>query len=66
MKILLKRLRGDLLLGKHELARQTGLSAQTLSRIEKGLPCRLQTLDKIAKAVGFERRKLLELYGCDD
>ena len=48
-------------MSKTELAGKAGVSPITITRIEKGMPCRLETKRKILLALGFkvsERRKL--------
>lgn len=59
----LKDVRESLLLSKAELARRAEVSPITISRIEKGMPCRLDTQRKILLALGFrlsEKPKLFE------
>jgi len=41
-------------MGKSELARRAGISPLTIGRIEKGLPCRVETKRKIMKALGYK------------
>ncbi len=56
-----QRLREDQLLTKAELARKAGLSPLTVSRIESGLECRVDTQRKIILALGLtpsDRRKV--------
>ena len=56
-----QRLREDQLLTKAELARKAGLSPLTISRIESGLDCRVDTKRKIILALGLtpsDRRKV--------
>jgi len=50
----LKRYREKLLMSKAELARNAGLSALTIDRIEKGKSCRLETKRKIILALGLQ------------
>lgn len=50
----LRQLREDLLMSKAELSRKAGLSALTIDRIEKGLPCRVDTKRKILLALGLK------------
>ena len=57
----LQRLREEQLLTKAELARKAGISALTVSRIENGLDCRVDTKRKIIFALGLtpsDRRKV--------
>ena len=56
-----QRLREELLLTKAELARKAGVSALTVSRVESGLECRVDTKRKIILALGLtpsDRRKV--------
>ncbi len=48
-----QRLREDQLLTKAELARKAGISPLTVSRIESGLDCRVDTKRKIILALGL-------------
>jgi len=48
-----RMLREDQLLTKAELARKAGISALTLSRIESGRDCRVDTKRKIILALGL-------------
>ena len=41
-------------MSKAELAREANVSPITVSRIEKGLPCRMDTKRKILLALGLE------------
>ena len=50
----LKETRESMLMSKTELARQANLSPITVSRIEKGMPCRLDTKRKILLALGLQ------------
>jgi DNA-binding XRE family transcriptional regulator len=47
----LKTVRESLLMSKTELARQAEISPITISRIEKGMPCRMETQRKILLAL---------------
>lgn len=49
-----KEIRENLLMSKAELARKAGVSYKTLLRIEKNLPCRIDTKRKILIALGFK------------
>jgi DNA-binding XRE family transcriptional regulator len=56
-----QRLREEQLLTKAELARKAGVSPLTVSRIESGLDCRVDTKRKIIIALGLtpsDRRKV--------
>ena len=50
----LKETRESLLMSKAELARQANVSPITISRIEKGMPCRMDTKRKILLALGLK------------
>ncbi len=49
----LKKIRESFLMSKTELARKANLSPITIARIEKGMPCRMETQRKIILALGF-------------
>jgi DNA-binding XRE family transcriptional regulator len=48
-----RKIRESKMMSKAELARKTGLSVQTVDRIEKGFMCRLDTKRKILLALGM-------------
>jgi len=50
----LKEFRESLLLSKAELARRANVSPITISRIENGIPCRMDTKRKIILALGMK------------
>ncbi len=49
----LKEVRESLLMSKAELARKANVSPITISRIENGIPCRMETKRKILLALDF-------------
>ena len=49
----LKEIRESLLMSKSELAREANVSPITISRIEEGMPCRMETKRKILLALGY-------------
>jgi len=49
-----KEIRERLLMSKSELARKSGVSVLTITRVEKGYDCRLETKRKILKALGYD------------
>ncbi len=56
-----QKLREEQLLTKAELARKAGVSPLTVSRVESGLDCRVDTKRKIILALGLtpsDRRKV--------
>jgi len=50
----LKEIRESLLMSKSELSRKTKISPLTISRIEQGMPCRMDTKRKILLALGLK------------
>lgn len=54
MKNKLREKRESMLMSKTELAKQADVSPITISRIEKGLPCRMETQRKILLALGMQ------------
>jgi DNA-binding XRE family transcriptional regulator len=50
----LKEIRESRLMSKSELSKQADVSPITISRIERGLPCRLETQRKILLALGMK------------
>ena len=49
-----REIRESLLMSKAELARKADVSPLTITRIERGCPCRMQTMRKIILALGFQ------------
>ena len=50
----LKKTREAMLMSKAELARMANVSPITITRIEKGMPCRMDTKRKILLALGLK------------
>ena len=50
----LKETRESLLMSKAELAREAKVSPITIARIEKGMPCRMETKRKLLLALGLK------------
>jgi len=50
----LKEIRESVLMSKSELAKQANVSPITISRIEKNMPCRMETQRKILLALGLK------------
>jgi len=50
----LKETRESMLISKAELARKAKVSPITVTRIEKGMPCRMDTQRKILLALGLK------------
>jgi DNA-binding XRE family transcriptional regulator len=59
----LREIRESMLLSKAELARKAGVSPITVDRIEKGLPCRLETQRKILRALGYQLTDKDRVFG---
>jgi DNA-binding XRE family transcriptional regulator len=58
-----KEIRESQMLSKNELAKMADISSQTLSRIEKGYPCRIQTKRKILIALGLDLTDAKKVFG---
>ena len=58
----LKETRESMLMSKAELARQANVSPITITRIEKGLPCRMDTKRKILLALGLKPADKLQIF----
>jgi DNA-binding XRE family transcriptional regulator len=58
-----QRLREEQLLTKAELARKAGISPLTITRIENGLDCRVDTKRKIILALGLTPSDRLKVFG---
>lgn len=58
-----KEIRESLLMSKTELARKANVSPITIARIEKGMPCRLETQRKIILALGFNLSDKKKIFG---
>lgn len=58
-----KKIRESLLMSKTELARKANVSPITIARIERGMPCRLETQRKIILALGFNLSDKKKFFG---
>lgn len=58
----LRQIRESLLMSKSELAREANVSPITISRIEQGKPCRLETKRKIILALGYELKDKKKIF----
>ena len=61
----LKKIRESLMMSKAELARKANISPITITRIENGMPCRLETKRKIILALGFKISDENKVFGDD-
>ena len=59
----LRQIRESRLLSKSELARKAGVSPITISRIEEGHRCRLDTQRKILLALGLDYSDKDKVFG---
>ncbi len=51
---LMKQIRSKAMLSKAELARKAGISTLTITRIEQGMDCRMETKRRIILALGLK------------
>lgn len=63
VKNALKEIRESLLMSKSELAREANVSPITITRIEEGKPCRLETKRKILLALGYSLSDSKKIFG---
>jgi DNA-binding XRE family transcriptional regulator len=59
----LKKIRESLMMSKAELARKANISPITITRIENGMPCRMETQRKIILALGFKISDKNKVFG---
>ena len=59
----LKKIRESLLMSKSELAREANVSPITITRIEQGKPCRMETKRKILLALGYSLSDAKKIFG---
>ena len=62
----LKKYRESLMMSKAELARKAEVSPQTISRIESGMPCRVETQRKILLALRLKLSDRDMFFGFDN
>jgi DNA-binding XRE family transcriptional regulator len=60
-----RKLRMERMMSKAELARRAGLSTLTIDRVEKGMPCRMDTKRKILEALGLTPSDRETVFGED-
>ena len=58
----LKEIREKKLMSRAELSMKAGISDKTISRIENGKPCRIDTKRKIILALGFELSEKYKVF----
>jgi len=59
----LKEIRESLMISKAELARKANISPVTITRIEQGKQCRMETKRKIIFALGFKISDKNKIFG---
>ncbi len=59
----LRKIRESLLMSKAELARKANVSPITISRIEEGHTCRMETKRKIILALGLDLSEKNKVFG---
>jgi DNA-binding XRE family transcriptional regulator len=59
----LKKIRESLMMSKAELARKANISPITITRIESGMSCRIETKRKIILALGLKISDKNEVFG---
>ncbi len=59
----LKKIRESMLMSKAELAKKANVSPITIDRIEKGLPCRMETKRKIILALNYKLSDKDKIFG---
>lgn len=61
-----RKIRTEKMMSKAELARRAGMSTLTIDRVERGLPCRMDTKRKILEALGLQPSDRVLVFGEDD
>ena len=59
----LKKIRESLMMSKAELSRAAKVSPITISRIESGMPCRMETKRKLLLALGMKLSDRDKVFG---
>jgi predicted transcriptional regulator len=54
------------MMSKAELARRAGMSTLTIDRVERGLPCRMDTKRKILEALGLKPTDRVAVFGDEE
>jgi DNA-binding XRE family transcriptional regulator len=58
-----RKIRMEKMMSKAELARRAGLSTLTVDRVERGMPCRMDTKRKILEAMGLQVSDRVMVFG---
>jgi DNA-binding XRE family transcriptional regulator len=59
----LKKIREFLMMSRTELARKAKITPLTITRIENGMPCRMETKRKIILALGYKISEKNKVFG---
>ena len=59
----LRKIRESLMISKAELVRKANISFNTITRIESGMSCRMETKRKIILALGFKISDKNKVFG---
>lgn len=59
----LKIIRESLMMSRTELARKAKITPFTITRIENGMPCRMETKRKIVLALGYKISEKNKIFG---
>jgi DNA-binding XRE family transcriptional regulator len=59
----LKEIRESLMISKAELARKANISPVTITRIEQGKQCRMETKRKVILALGYKISDKNKIFG---
>jgi DNA-binding XRE family transcriptional regulator len=59
----LKIIRESLMMSRTELARKAQITPFTITRIENGMPCRMETKRKIVLALGYKISEKNKIFG---
>ena len=58
-----RKLRTERMMSKAELARRAAVSSLTIDRVERGMPCRMDTKRKILEALGLKPSDRVMIFG---
>ena len=61
-----RKIRTEKMMSKAELARRAGMSTLTIDRVERGMPCRMDTKRKILEALGLKPSDRVLVFGEED
>ena len=59
----LREIRESLMISKAELSRNANISPLTITRIERGEPCRMETKRKVILALGYKISDKDKIFG---